>query len=1365
MKRFLPLFLLLFAIITGGHSQTPVASYTFSGNTRDGSGFKNEASANGAILSADRFGWANSAISFDGKQGAVTAKNGNQLQSASTTISFWVKVRTLPAQGEVYLLSHGGWQERWKISLPSHGKPVFTVRTTTCCNDMDSGDGNQLKVNEWKHVVVTHDGVTDKMYMNGVKVNEKAYAGALGKTSSPLGIGYDPIDQGNYFDGQLDEVMIYDEALTATQISALYTAQSTAPVITPNSKVASYRFDEFGKDGSTFNNTAVVSGATYRTDRFGYGNSSLSFDGKNAKVTASNSAQLNSNFTTISFWVNVGSLPAQGEVYLLSNGGWQERWKISLPSHGKPVFTTHAASCCNDMDSGTGNELKPGVWKHVVMIHDGTVDRMYMNGVKVNQKAYAGALKSTIHPLGIGYDPIDKGSYFDGQLDDIEIYNYAFTDQEVTAMYNTQAKFPGIENALVANYSLNGNGTDSTQFKNNAIFDSKAISATNRHGWANNAIYGAAKAENSAALQSDFTTISFWVNPKSLPASGEAYLMSNGGWQERWKISLPSHGKPVFTTNATACCSDMDSGNGNELKPGQWTHVAMVHDGAQDQIFINGTLANQKATTGALKKTKFPLGIGYDPIDNGSFFDGSMDDVMIFNKALTAVEIKALFDVQKTAVVSSSSSLVANYTFDTNDNDLTNYQNHSYGSSQRTKDRFGKVNKARNFDGKTAFQEAANSVQLASDFTSVSFWAKVNKLPASGEVYILSHGGWQERWKVSLPSHGKPVFTTNATSCCNDVDSGNGNELKVGEWKHVVMTHDSLGDKIYMNGVKVNEKAFAGALKKTKYNLGIGYDPIDKGNYFDGDLDEVQIYNKALTATEVADLYKTQSTAPAATDTIRPSAPLDLSATVSFTTINLAWALSTDNVAVTGYNVYLDGKLIKTVPGLSTALTGLKALTSYVLGVSAIDAAGNESLISTIKATSGQDPSPDKTPPTKPGNLKGNVGSNSVLLTWEPSVDDRKLAGYVILVDGLFSDSLSDIATSKFIGGLKTETSYTFEVYAFDLSGNKSDIAEITLKTSKPLDTGEAGLVAHYPFDGNANDATPYNNHGVIGGNPVFELASHPAGGGKQNIKFDGDKDSVLVKNSVQLISDFTTVSFWIRVDNVNIKDGEAYVINFGHWSERWKISLPQHLKIVFTTNGKNTQFPSFISDMDSGDGNEMVKGNWWHVTMVHDGTRNIIYVNGQQVATKPVATKLNSTNRALCFGSNNVDGGQYFPGALDNVKIYNKALTSVEILKLFTAGTTGLTDFAIASYGDVKLSPNPVSNILTIEHGFPVNSNVKIRIMDNVGRQYEGYNLSNLELSSSQLNVNTDRYPAGMYYVNFIVDGRNIGSVKFIKL
>jgi len=101
MKRYVHLLLLLFAAVTGLQAQTPVAAYAFTGNAKDGSAFKNDASVNGASLTSDRFGWANSAISFDGKQGGVTAPNAAQLQSDNTTISFWIKVKTLPAQGEV----------------------------------------------------------------------------------------------------------------------------------------------------------------------------------------------------------------------------------------------------------------------------------------------------------------------------------------------------------------------------------------------------------------------------------------------------------------------------------------------------------------------------------------------------------------------------------------------------------------------------------------------------------------------------------------------------------------------------------------------------------------------------------------------------------------------------------------------------------------------------------------------------------------------------------------------------------------------------------------------------------------------------------------------------------------------------------------------------------------------------------------------------------------------------------------------------------------------------------------------------------------------------------------------------------------
>jgi hypothetical protein len=255
-----------------------------------------------------------------------------------------------------------------------------------------------------------------------------------------------------------------------------------------------------------------------------------------------------------------------------------------------------------------------------------------------------------------------------------------------------------------------------------------------------------------------------------------------------------------------------------------------------------------------------------------------------------------------------------------------------------------------------------------------------------------------------------------------------------------------------------------------------------------------------------------------------------------------------------------------------------------------------------------------------------------------------------------------------------------------------------------------------------------------------------------------------LVNNAVHLISDYTTVSFWIRVDGQNPNIAEAYVMDFGHWDERWKISLPQHLRIVWTTNGNNLQFTNFISDMDSKDGNEMVKGFWWYVTMVHDGAKNIIYVNGEEVNSVPVATKLNATSRPLCMASNPIEGGQYFHGALDNVKIYNKALTATEINKLYKTGTSGIEDFAVAKYGDINVTPNPVSDILNIDHKFGAADNVQIRILDNMGRQYDGFVPSKGAIQSGKISASTNGYAPGMYYVNFIVDGKNIGSVKFIK-
>ncbi|MFM8487326.1 MAG: LamG domain-containing protein, partial [Bacteroidota bacterium] len=326
-------------------------------------------------------------------------------------------------------------QERWKISLPPHGKPVFTTHANnSCCSDMDSG--TPLSVGVWTHVVMVHDGSKNIIYFNGARVNEKNVAGALDQTVHPLGIGYDPIDNNFFFDGAMDDVMLYDQALTDAQIASLYATQSAAPAVAQGN-VASYSFDRGGIDASTFGNHLDLGGAVGTTDRFGFGSSALLCNGENTEPTAANSAQLNAPYTTVSFWVKPSSLPGNGEAFLLSLGGWQERWKISLPSHGKPVFTTHPGFCCSDMDSGT--PLTVGAWTHVAMVHDGSKDIIYFNGSKVNEKNVSGALDATTKPLGIGFDPIDNNYFFDGSLDEVQIYNAALSDAEIAALYAEQS--------------------------------------------------------------------------------------------------------------------------------------------------------------------------------------------------------------------------------------------------------------------------------------------------------------------------------------------------------------------------------------------------------------------------------------------------------------------------------------------------------------------------------------------------------------------------------------------------------------------------------------------------------------------------------------------------------------------------------------------------------------------------------------------------------------------------------------------------------------------------------------------------------------------------------------------------------------
>jgi len=172
-------------------------------------------------------------------------------------------------------------------------------------------------------------------------------------------------------------------------------------------------------------------------------------------------------------------------------------------------------------------------------------------------------------------------------------------------------------------------------------------------------------------------------------------------------------------------------------------------------------------------------------------------------------------------------------------------------------------------------------------------------------------------------------------------------------------------------------------------------------------------------------------------DTQAPSVPTSLAASnVTQTTVDLSWNASTDNVGVTGYDVYQGTTNLGTVTGISNQITGLAASTAYSFRVRARDAAGNISGYSnTVNITTSA--APDTQAPSTPASLTvTGVADTSVDLSWNASTDNVGVTGYDVYQGA--SNLGTVTGTSTQITGLAVATAYSFRVRARDAAGNIS---------------------------------------------------------------------------------------------------------------------------------------------------------------------------------------------------------------------------------------------------------------------------------------------------------------------------------------
>jgi glucose/arabinose dehydrogenase/PKD repeat protein len=204
-----------------------VAAYGFdeaSGSTvADASGTGNAGTISGATRTTGMYGGG---LSFNGTNAWVTVPDANSLDLTKLTISAWVK----PA------VAQSGWRTVVMKEIPFSGLSYAlysngaspTPPAIYVDNGVEVGTGSgpsQLAAGQWAYLAGTYDGTTLRLYVDGVLMASKASAGVIAPTSGALRIGGNSI-WNEWFNGTLDEIRIYDRALSATEI----TKDRTTPV-------------------------------------------------------------------------------------------------------------------------------------------------------------------------------------------------------------------------------------------------------------------------------------------------------------------------------------------------------------------------------------------------------------------------------------------------------------------------------------------------------------------------------------------------------------------------------------------------------------------------------------------------------------------------------------------------------------------------------------------------------------------------------------------------------------------------------------------------------------------------------------------------------------------------------------------------------------------------------------------------------------------------------------------------------------------------------------------------------------------------------------------------------------------------------
>ena len=672
----------------------------------------------------------------------------------------------------------------------------------------------------------------------------------------------------------------------------------TLQILGDTSCIAYYKMsdatDESGNyDGTPSNVNFNVAG------KFG---NAAEFNGSNSNISVGNPIPNTDTDVTISAWINLSS-GVSSNMHITGTGittsGSEAPFRATLQYQSANTFRIFALRqvagtyYLSPNSSLTNITINAGTWYHIAWSYTASGRKLntFLNGVQIDTDV---AMTTTGASVNDGSMIIGSfrtnTAFFNGKIDQVRIFNKELSSTEVTTLYD-EVDCPCTTNTInypttnVAYYEFDGNAEDSTTNGYNGVY-SNVTWAQGRYGTVGS-FNGSSSYIQVANDSFNYTAMTFsvWVNPSANDAY--MYIFQNGMYDSRisgtigWYVRREAGGSLLargFSSNSLTVPEFDITSSAGDIPLNTWTNVTCVLTPTSFNIYVDGnstavasaTFTNS-ITYSANQPASVYIGTAYN-YSNGAvydyFFEGAIDQVRIFSSALSSTDVADLYDEQYCFDnFFNDDSTVATYKLNNTAFDDLGYYN---GTASNITYETGKFDLAADFNGsssKISFTSPIGNTNSTEDFT-ISTWINLNSIHTSGmvalfgntvagtvapaSIYLYGLGSGNIGFSLERGVGGNVLYAPNYTT---DIQAS----MVANTWYNFVLVYDgsTAGSTGYLNGTLLNSTSSvlstsAAQAMSTTQIMGVRN---QSSNWFNGKIDQVRVFDRALDSGEVTQLY------------------------------------------------------------------------------------------------------------------------------------------------------------------------------------------------------------------------------------------------------------------------------------------------------------------------------------------------------------------------------------------------------------------------------------------------------------------------------------------------------------------------------